>query len=77
MLPASGAVDVQTIADLRVVDGEICPTAGTITLLPPGSLVKYLADGSVTIDLDADGTPELTFPSCLDPRLFVCAVASP
>lgn len=70
----TGAITVDTIEPLTSTPGALCPTAGILALgTPEGpARVRYDATGRVDIDFDNDGTFDNTFPSCIDPMLFLC-----
>jgi hypothetical protein len=71
-----GAVDLSTFNSLSL-NGGACPKAGAVEVTANGNtdLVSYTGSGGVTIDLGEDGTVDQTFPTCLDPALFVCPVS--
>lgn len=68
--PCLGDVQFVTVTPLHVaVDGD-CPTAGTVdvTVLDTGEIsrIEYNPDYSVDIDFMADGSVEITRPTCDD-----------
>ena len=68
-----------TDESLAVPGGKICPTAGFVLVTLPDNVthigVFYRSTGGVDIDKNGNSTiePDEMYPSCLDPRLLMCA----
>jgi hypothetical protein len=69
-----GTASFSTLTALAVRRDEICPSAGLLAIGFQESMsrILYGADGSVSIDRDADGVFDEVLPNCLDPRLLQC-----
>jgi len=73
----AGAATIATQDPLQQTVGSLCPTDGALRVAAAGTTsdVLYLSGGGVGIDTNLDGTPEATYPSCLDSALLQCVAA--
>lgn len=66
-------VNVATRNLLTLADGTSCPTTGDTPITADQTdLLSFTQAGGVTLDLGDNGGSDATFPSCLDPRLYLC-----
>jgi hypothetical protein len=70
----AGDIVLDTVTSLTSVAGQLCPAGGRINITSPEgpSVIQYLSDGSVQVDVTGDGTFDTTFDSCVDPMLALC-----
>ncbi len=70
-----GQASLKTQPDLSISPGNPCPNSGTILATLPGGAMAQIEyqGGGVSIDANGDGTFEQLAPTCLDPRLLMCA----
>lgn len=69
------AVTLMTTTPLTVPKGDNCPTAGAITISAQDQVVGHSVfnmDQSVGLDVDGNGSTDLTAPNCYDPGLAIC-----
>ncbi len=69
-----GDAGVATTAAIISTAGEVCPTAGILSITSGATAtgVAYGDSGAVDIDYGEDGTVEASFSSCVDPGLLMC-----